>query len=115
VSSGGEDLDQRRGKRGREQVLQVLSHVGIRDARAEELLSGRVSGHFVRGLRAIRQGRDRPGLLHRSDGWKPVATPMSHRCGIDSVSARLAPRRGRVAVNTVRGSTAPRGNHARST
>jgi hypothetical protein len=40
VSSGGEDLDQRRGKRGREQVLQVLSHVGIRDARAEELLSG---------------------------------------------------------------------------
>jgi len=40
VKSDGENLEQRPGLRSREQVLQVLSRLGVRDARADQLLSG---------------------------------------------------------------------------
>jgi hypothetical protein len=40
VGSEGEEFNQRRQMRSREQAHEVLSRVGIRDARAEELLSG---------------------------------------------------------------------------
>jgi hypothetical protein len=40
VISSSKDFDQRRETRSREQVLQVLSRVGVQHARADQLLSG---------------------------------------------------------------------------
>jgi hypothetical protein len=74
VSSDDEKLYRRREMRSREQSLEVLFGVGMRDVRADELLSGiEFPRKFVQDLRAPRKARDHvTGLLHLSDGRKPL-------------------------------------------